>query len=95
MLILLLAGMLRAAEWRVGLVGDLTPELEASILEPTRQAIEVGGGSFLGEIELSGGSLGYGPPACHDADFILRVSLIHNPTLGIYLIGPEISSIGS
>ncbi|MCK4592955.1 hypothetical protein KAU45_00535 [bacterium] len=47
----------------MGLVGDLTPELEASILETAREAIEVGGGSFIGEIELSGGSPGYGLPA--------------------------------
>ncbi len=94
-LLLLLTGMLRAAEWRVGLVGDLTPELEASILETAREAIEVGGGSFLGEIELSRGSLGYGLPACHDADFILRVALTRNPVLDFYLIGLEASSIGS
>ena len=95
LILLTLMGTIHAAEWRVGLVGDINPDLEARTLETVRQVLEAGGETYRGEIELSGGSLGYGLPLCHDADFILRVAITHNPVLDIYLVGLEASSVGS
>jgi hypothetical protein len=93
--LLLLSGTLHAARWRAGLVGGVPPELKAGILESVRDAVEIGGGTFLGGIELTGGSLGYGLPVCRDADFVLRVALTHNPLLDIYFLGLEAASVGS
>jgi hypothetical protein len=94
-LLLILTGALQAAGFRAGTVGDLTPALEAGILETVREAVEASGGSFVGAVELTGGSLGYGLPVCRDADFILRVALTRNPVLDLYLVGLEAASVGS
>jgi len=93
--LLILAGSLQAAGFRAGVVGDLTPALEAGTLETVREAIETTGGTFVGAVELSGGSLGYGVPVCRDADFILRVALTRNPVLDLYLVGLEAAGVGS
>ncbi|OGD72019.1 MAG: hypothetical protein A2Y64_08200 [Candidatus Coatesbacteria bacterium RBG_13_66_14] len=91
----MLTGALQAAVFRAGAVGDLTPALAAGTLETVREAVEAGGGTLVGAIELTGGSLGYGAPVCRDADFVLRVALTRNPVLDLYLVGLEAASVGS
>lgn len=93
--LLILAGALQAAQFRAGLVGEFTTSLEAVTLETVREAVETGGGTLVGTIELSGGSPGYGVPVCRDADFVLRVALTRNPVLDLYLVGLEAASVGS
>jgi hypothetical protein len=92
---LILAGSLQAAGFRAGVVGDLTPALEAGTLETLREAVETTGGTLVGAVELTGGSLGYGLPVCRDADFVLRVALTRNPVLDLYLVGLEAAGVGS